>query len=160
MSDIRLRRPAVTDGAAVWRLVKASPPLDVNSAYLYLMLFRNFAATCVIAEAEGAIAGAITAYRLPEDSAVLFVWQVAVAEEFRGRGLGRRMLDHLLDDLSPREVHTTVSPGNAASLALFRAFARGRGAPFTQTECFSPDQFPDGPHEAESLCRIGPFPER
>lgn len=163
-TDIRFDRPTVADGVALWRLVGDCPPLDRNSPYCYLLLATHFAATSVVARAGSALAGAITGYRLPQDTDTLFVWQVAVHPDFRGRGLGAHMLDALLAApgcAGVRNVETTVTPDNGASNAMFEAFARRHGATVARSAGFPAELFPPiegaAPHAPEECLRIGPF---
>lgn len=158
-STITLRTPIIADGPALWRMATDSVTLDVNAPYAYLLWCRDFAATSVIAEADGAPAGFITGYRRPDEPGTLMVWQVAVNAAHRGTGLASRMLDHLMaagraDGVDHLE--TTITPDNAASRALFTAFARRWDAALECTELFGADLF-GGAHSAEELFRIGPI---
>jgi diaminobutyrate acetyltransferase len=150
--------PRMDDGPAIWRLARDCGKLDLNSSYAYLLWCRDFAATSVVARLDGDVAGFVTGYRRPQVPDTQLVWQVAVDERCRGRRIGRRMLDALMEDQAepPRWLETTVSPGNTASEALFASFAASRGAPLERAELFAADDFPDG-HEAEVLYRIGPL---
>lgn len=155
-----LRAPLLRDAAAIHQLIADSPPLDLNSEYLYLLLSEHFSQTCVIAQRGEQIDGFISAYFLPDRPDVLFVWQVAVHERARGRRLGQAMLDHLKQRLrgrSLRYLETTVSPGNRASRGLFAAMARRWGVPMQEQEFFDTALFADEAHEAEPLLRIGPL---
>lgn len=156
--SIHLRTPTLTDGPALLRMATDSAVLDVNSPYAYLLWCRDFAATSVIAEADGSPAGFITGYRRPETPATLMVWQVAVDAAQRGAGLAGRMLDHLMSGLQPHGVthlETSITPDNAASRRLFTAFARRWEAVLERSELFSAELFADS-HLAEELFRIGP----
>lgn len=157
-----LREPGPDEGQALHDLIQLSPPLDLNSAYCYFLLSRHFRATCVVAECDGALAGCVTAYRRPDETATLFVWQVAVREDQRGRGLAGRMLDTLLERPACREVRfleTTVGPTNHASRRCFERLAETRHCPVRQLPFLDPHHFgPEAQHEAEVLLRIGPFP--
>lgn len=154
--NIIIRPPCLQDGAAITRLVKQSQTLDVNSSYLYFLLADHFAETCAVAEVDGQLVGFVTAYRLPKDPSVLFVWQVAVDPSMRGQGLALR----LLDDLAQRDwfkqiqqVHCTISPSNAASNGLFNKFAARLGSQ-TQSEDYLTSAHLGADHEAEPLIRI------
>lgn len=92
------------------------------------------------------------------------MWQIGVAPEAAGKGLGGRMLDALVDrenarGATVRFMESTVTPTNAASRALFAGFARRRDAPMKVTDsAFAVDDFPsDADHEAEDRFVIGPF---
>lgn len=161
---VRLRPPRMEDGAAIWRLLRESPVLDLNSAYLYLMMCRNFASTCVVADRAGALYGFATAYLLPARPDTLFLWQIGVSPDARGQGLASRMLMELLQrDACTAVTHleTTVSPSNAPSRALFRGLARRLDTQLQELPGIAASLFPhegaeDG-HEDEPLLRIGPF---
>lgn len=160
MSEPVIRSATAENGAGVWRLVGESGVLDLNSSYAYLLFLDHFGDTSVVAEHEGEIVGFITGFRPPREPEAVFVWQVAVAESMRGRGLARRLLDELVRLPGCRGVRfmlTTVTPSNAPSQAMFRSFARGVDAEVAVSPYFGEDHFPEGGHEPEELYRIGPF---
>ena len=155
-----LRSPTVQDASALWRLVRNSGVLDLNSPYSYLMLCSHFAATCLVAEEDGAIVGFVTAYRPPTAPDVIFVWQIGVAQAARGKGVGLTILDALVRKqtaLGASFLEATVTPSNAPSRKLFRALARRFHTQCVETPCFPAHLFPEAAHEAEELFRIGPF---
>ena len=156
---LTLRQPERRDGAMLHDLIAACPPLDLNSRYAYLLLCEHFAQTCVIAESDGAIVGAVTAYIPPGRPDTLFVWQVAVAPRMRGRKLGTRMLDYLLQRcIVPRRLRwmeTSISPTNEASHTLFTRFAERHGAGCTIATLFAARDFGESGHEEERLYKIG-----
>lgn len=154
------REPSIEDGAEVWKMVDETAALDANSAYTYFMVFRNFAATSVVAEVGGEIAGMVTAYPLPDDPQKLFVWQVNVGEAFQGRGIARGMLEEVMAREScaaVRYIETTIEPDNAASEALFRRIADHYNAEIRTTEAYRDELFPDAEHKIERLFLIGPI---
>jgi L-2,4-diaminobutyric acid acetyltransferase len=148
-------------------LVHDSGVLDLNSRYAYLLLTRDFAETCVVAECEKegdsgeAIVGFVSAYLRPQHPDTLFVWQVGVSADARRQGLGRRMLDHLLAREVCRRVRyleATVSESNVASQRLFQSLARQISVPLEMSAGFDANLFGSAGHESEPLLRIGPFP--
>lgn len=158
-SDPAIVVPDLRDGAQMWRIARDSGVLDLNSSYAYLLFCRDFARTCRIATVDGETVGFVLGYRRPERPDCLFVWQVGVDERHRGRGISSRLLDALVrDDLQPpvRSVETTITDDNAASQALFRAFARRWDADVTVAPLIEAADFPDG-HDAEPLWTIGPI---
>ncbi|MFQ5477543.1 MAG: diaminobutyrate acetyltransferase [Candidatus Binatia bacterium] len=158
-----LRATRTADGAAVWRLVRDAGVLDLNSSYMYLLMCDRFRDTCVVAERDGELTGFVIGVILPDAPDVVFVWQIGVAPAERGRGLGRTLLDRLVHLPACRPIRfmeTTVTPSNTASIAMFRSFARGLGAPIEAVSGRGYDEtlFPNG-KEREVLYRIGPFPK-
>ena len=158
-------RPAQKqDGAALHDLIAACPPLDLNSRYAYLLLCHHHAQTSVVAELDGVLVGAVTAYIPPTQPDTLFIWQVAVASASRGQRLGKRMLDYLLQEMCiPRQlrwIETTISPDNAASHKLFTSFASQHDAGCSITTLFTAENFGESGHEEELLYKIGPLDQR
>ncbi|OQB56060.1 MAG: L-2,4-diaminobutyric acid acetyltransferase [Deltaproteobacteria bacterium ADurb.Bin151] len=77
-TDIHFRKPEVSDAPSIERLVRFSPPLDVNSHYCYLIICAHFFQTSVVACSNDHVCGFISAYIRPDQQDTLFVWQVAV----------------------------------------------------------------------------------
>jgi L-2,4-diaminobutyric acid acetyltransferase len=151
------RAPGAADGQGIHGLIEACPPLDVNSVYAYHLIARHFASASAVAELDGVLVGVATGYRLPDQPETLFVWQVAVSEAGRGRGLAGRLLrDILARNPGLRFIHTTIGPGNAASRRVFAKLADELGAehvyqPYLTAEACGPG------HDPEDLLCIGPF---
>lgn len=161
---IDLRFPEATDGMALHHLVAACPPLDTNSAYCNLLQCTHFRDTSIAAERDGELVGFISGYLVPDtvvpQARALFVWQVAVSPSARKCGLASRMLHGLLERPACRDIeflHTTVTPDNAPSRALFTAFAKSMSAPLTEDIWFERERHFGGAHDDEVLLRIGPF---
>lgn len=141
-------------------LIASCPPLDTNSLYCNLLQATHFAETCIKAERGGVLEGWISGYRPPNDPAAIFVWQVAVRESARGKGLGVAMLAALMQCPAVADAQrliTTVTPSNHASRRMFAAFARNRGAKLEVRPWFDRERHFGGRHESEELISIGPL---
>lgn len=155
---IALRAPSPEDGAAMWSLVGEISELERNSAYFYLLYCIDFADSCLVAEADGALAGFVLGHRPPARTDTLFVWQIGVAPWMRRHGLAGRMLHSLLSRQNPpvRWLEATVAPDNSASSQTFRSLARAMGATCAEGDFMTAELFPEN-HSAERLFRIGPL---
>ncbi|MCC6001701.1 MAG: diaminobutyrate acetyltransferase [Pararhodobacter sp.] len=156
-SRLHMRKPTKDDGAAIWALIAACPPLDQNSMYMNLIQCDQFADTCIVAERDGQIVGWISGHIRPDAPDTLFVWQVAVHASARGLGLGRRMLSALVarpECAATQQMETTITRDNAASWALFRGFARAMGGELTDAPHFERDAHLGGKHATEHLVAI------
>lgn len=156
---VRYRAPSQGDGKRVHALARACASLDVNSTYAYLLLCTQFTATSAVADADGEVVGFVVGFLEPSDDSVLFIWQIAVSPHARGGGVGRRLLQEVLDRPAcrhVRHVETTITPSNEASWALFHSFARARRAECHISTLFRVEDFGSEYHEEERLLRIGP----
>lgn len=158
----KLDTPRVEDGAAIWRIARDSQVLDLNSSYSYLLWCRDFASTSVVArDAQGEPAAFITGYIRPERPETLVVWQTAVDDKHRGRGLAAALLDRLAGrvarEFAVKRLEATVTPDNTPSNRLFTSFAERHRAPLAREVLFDTGLFPDKGHEPEVLYLIGPF---
>ncbi|MGG2465316.1 diaminobutyrate acetyltransferase [Streptomyces sp. RGM 3693] len=158
----KLDTPQVEDGAAIWRIACDSKTLDLNSSYSYLLWCRDFAATSAVArDTAGQPAAFVTGYVRPDRPDTLVVWQIAVDEAHRGRGLAAALLDGLttraIDELGIRRVETTITPDNDASNRLFASFAERHSVPVMHEVLFDAALFPEQGHEPEVRHLIGPF---
>ncbi|MGY6410694.1 MAG: diaminobutyrate acetyltransferase [Alkalilacustris sp.] len=154
---VRLRRPVKTDGTDVQALIARCAPLDQNSLYMNLIQCDHFADTCVIAEQGDQLLGWISAHVPPGREDTIFVWQVAVDARARGMGLGRRMLEALLERPACEDVtrlETTITEDNEGSWALFRGFARRLDGDLDHKPHYVSDRHFDGAHDTEHLVMI------
>lgn len=159
-APITTRMPELEDGSKVHALVASCPPLDSNSLYCNLLQCTHFADTCVIAERDDGPVGWLSAYRPPNEPDTLFIWQVAVAKEARGYGLGLQLIKAVLArpaSTDIRRICTTITPDNQASWAMFRSLARDLGSGISDTPWFLADTHFGGAHASEHLVTIGPL---
>lgn len=156
---LSIDRPSAKDGVAVHDLIARCPPLDPNSRYCNLLQCLHFADTCAVAREGADIVGFLSGYVPPGRPDTLFVWQVAVDDRARGRGLALRLLAAVLG--RPREVpltriEATITADNSASWALFEGIARRCGASLSRNPLFDRHVHFADRHDSEVLISIGP----
>ena len=156
--DIHFRLPLAEDGMAVHQLISRCPPLDPNSVYCNLLQCSDFSNTSIIAVTpDDQVVGFISGYLPPQRAETLFVWQVALDEKWRGKGLAKQMLSNLFDrQKNISHLETTISPGNAASERLFESFFESRDMLVAKTVRFSRQHHFNDQHPDEILYRGGP----
>lgn len=157
---IVLRRPTSEDGFDVHQLITLCPPLDTNSVYCNLLQCSHFAETSVAASIDNQLAGFISGYLVPDQPSTLFIWQVAVSESARGRGLATKMIQHILARDNCQDVthlETTITEDNQASWALFKGIAKSYATGLNETVFFEKERHFQNQHDSETLVRIGPF---
>ena len=160
-SEVLIRRPKRTDGLAVNALIARSPPLDTNSLYCNLLQCTHFSDTSAVADCGSDIVGFASGYLVPgRMGPALFIWQVAVDQEFRGQSIGR----NLILDIWARRccantqwIELTIGLENGASWNLFEGIARELGARTRREVMFDRQLDFDDQHESEIKLRIGPI---
>ncbi len=155
-TSVTFRKPVPEDGSEIWNLIRECKPLDENSMYCNLIQADHFADTCVVAEVDGEILGWISGHMIPNDDS-FFVWQVAVSPRARGLGLGKRMLQELIDRdecAEARHMKTTITKSNDASWGLFRSFAKSIGGEIEDEPHFEEDVHFDGSAPTEHMVSI------
>lgn len=160
-ATIIVREPILKDGAEIYDLVKASPPLDLNSQYFYFLFSSYFAKQGAVAVVEGKIIGGLLGFIPPEKPDRYFVWQVFVSEDYRGCGIAEKLLDHILGrkaNTACRYVEATVGGSNTASLSFFNRFAKRKNVELKKSSFLTKADFKGGDHEEEDLLTIGPLP--
>ncbi|MEK3881258.1 diaminobutyrate acetyltransferase [Paenibacillus sp. PL2-23] len=153
------QKPEAADGHAVWKLVKRSGGLDVNTSYAYILLCDQFRDTCCVGKQEERTLGFVSAFRKPSEPNTLFVWQIAVDPILRGNGIASKLLAEVLrrdDNADIQYVEATIGPDNIASRQLFLRLAKTFGAECAISELYGEELFPEA-HDAELLFRIGPL---
>ena len=121
MSDVLIRRMKLADCPAVhaieysvfptpWTLKDFEKEMTVNSCARYL-----------VAEADGKIVGFAGAWMILDES---HMTNIAVLPEYRGRGIGRRLMEALLQyasNLGVSYMTLEVRAGNEKAQALYRS---------------------------------------
>lgn len=155
-ADVQMRHPKLEDGTAIHDLVDACKPLDLNSHYLYLLQCSHFADTCVLATVNGELAGWVSGYIPPNQPDTFFVWQVAVGQNARGLGLGKRMINWVVSQQASgiKQIHTSITPDNEASWGLFKSLGRDWGSELDTTDWFEKQPHFGGRHDTEVLVQI------
>jgi L-2,4-diaminobutyric acid acetyltransferase len=158
LSDLNFRSPLAEDGMAVNELIGRCPPLDTNSSYCNLLQCSDFSDTSIVAVTpDNEVVGFISGYLPPQRPETLFVWQVALDEKWRGKGLARQMLSDLFErQTNVSHLETTISPGNTASEHLFKRFFASQNMMVEKTVRFSQKTHFANKHPDEVLYRGGP----
>jgi len=161
MSNIILRNPTVDDAISVLSLIRNCNPLDENSQYLYVLLCDQFSKTCVIAELDSKVVGFLSSFISPKNPDTLFIWQAAVSEKFRNKGMAKNLLSYVLNHHgnSIKNLVATVTSSNKSSLKFLKNFSKDLGADFSIKTYYSSKVLGSN-HESEDLVTIGPIPKQ
>ena len=160
-SLIKITFPTKKNGSAVAKLIKSCPPLDLNSIYHYLIQSHYFDKTCSVALKGVKIVAFVSGFIKPTNKNCLFIWQVAIDESFRGKGLGIELIEFLLEqnkDVST--IETTITKNNLASRRMFQKIVEKYKTKMSEETLFDKKENFSNEHESEILITIGPIKKR
>jgi L-2,4-diaminobutyric acid acetyltransferase len=114
------------ESGQVQELIRECGPYVVPyNVYAYWMLENYYASTCKVAVDNNRMIGFVSG--MPNiDKGLLFIWQICVHKDYRGRGIAALLMDSLLMTAKEhgfKKFELSISEGNNASLNLFRSFS-------------------------------------
>ena len=102
--------------------VAGCPPLEPYAEHMYRILLRHFGSCSTVAEDGGRMLGFVMGFVSHRFPGTYFLWQIGVAPDLQGSGLGRRLLADLEGRLlrdGVRRIEVTIDPMNDPSRRLF-----------------------------------------
>ena len=155
---IKITSPRKKDGSAVAKLIKRCPPLDLNSTYHYLIQSHYFSKTCSIAFDNKKIVAFVSGFINPSRNNSLFIWQVAIDEDYRGKELGIELIEFILkQNKNINSIEATVTETNSASRRMFQKICEKYQIKLSEQTLFDKEQDFSKEHDSEILIKIGPL---
>ena len=114
----------------VSRFVESCPPLERHTGFTYWVTFNFWGDTCFVATEGDEIVGYASGVGAGTSPDLIYIWQVGVAERYRGNGLSRRLISKVAEaarEKGFRRANVSIAPDNAASLSAFRRVAADLG---------------------------------
>jgi L-2,4-diaminobutyric acid acetyltransferase len=123
---MEIRNFANNDTKEIIELVSKSRPYVVPyNMYTYWILQNYYGSTCKVIQNDDRLLGYISA--IPSiDKNTLFIWQLCIDEEYRGKGLGTMLITSIISEanvLGYDNIQFSISETNIASQTLFKNFA-------------------------------------
>jgi L-2,4-diaminobutyric acid acetyltransferase len=157
-SKIKITFPTKKNGSAVAKLIQRCPPLDLNSTYHYLIQSHYFNQTCSIAFEDEKVIAFVSGFIKPTNKNCLFIWQVAIDEGKRGKGLGIELIEFLLDqNKNVNTIETTITKNNIASRRMFQKISEKYEARISEEALFDKHEDFSNEHDSEILFTISPI---
>ena len=150
---IKITSPSKKDGSAVAKLIERCPPLDLNSTYHYLIQSHYFSKTCSIAFDNKKIVAFVSGFINPSRNNSLFIWQVAIDEDYRGKELGIELIEFILKQ--NKNIDSTET--NSASRRMFQKICEKYQIKLSEQTLFDKEQDFFKEHDSEILIKIGPL---
>jgi len=156
--EIKITSPTKKNGVAITKLVERCPPLDLNSTYHYLIQSHYFSSSCSIAFDNDKLIAFVSGFINPSKNNVLFIWQVAIDEDCRGKGLGIELIEfRLKQHKNINSIETTITKKNTASRRMFQKFCDKYKTRLSELILFDKEQDFSNECDSEILLKIGPL---
>ena len=157
--NIQIKNPDSDYGYQISELIKNSPPLDLNSTYLYFIQSHYFNKTCAIAVNEiDRVIGFVSGFQDPRKKDTLFIWQVAISKDARGNGLASKLIHFILQEHPHMQfIETTITKDNTSSISLFNKISQELYTNIIEEPFLDKTKHFLNQHDSENLFRIGPF---
>ena len=157
--NIQIKNPDSDYGYQISELIKNSPPLDLNSTYLYFIQSHYFNKTCAIAVNEvDRVIGFVSGFQDPRKKDTLFIWQVAISKDARGNGLASKLIHFILQEHPHMQfIETTITKDNTSSISLFNKISQELNTNIIEEPFLDKTKHFLNQHDSENLFRIGPF---
>ena len=157
-SGIKITSPSKKYGYALSKLIERCPPLDLNSTYHYLIQSHYFSKSCSVAFESNKVIAFVSGFINPSKNNALFIWQVAIDEDYRGKGLGIELIEFILkQNKNIDSIETTVTENNFASKRMFQKFCGKYQIKLSEKTLFNKEQDFSNEHDSEILLKIGPL---
>ena len=157
--NIQIKNPDSDYGYQISELIKNSPPLDLNSTYLYFIQSHYFNKTCAIAVNEiDRVIGFVSGFQDPRKKDTLFIWQVAISKDARGNRLASKLIHFILQEHPHMQfIETTITKDNTSSISLFNKISQELNTNIIEEPFLDKSKHFLNQHDSENLFRIGPF---
>lgn len=128
---MNIRNVVEKDAALLRDFARHCPPLDLHTPYTYWVLCKFFAESCFIVSDDDVDMGYIMAF---EAEKIVFVWQIGVLPEHRGKGCTRFLIDSVVQFAREKNKNMAVSIAkeNVASYGSFSSYCNAHAIPFQE----------------------------
>lgn len=117
------------DASTLRFLAMHCEPLDVHTPYTYWVVAKHYGdGSFILVDNEKPI-GFITTV---ETDSLLFVWQIGILHEYRGRGLSQRLIEAVFNYAVQKQknMEVTIAEDNLASYSAFLHFCNYKNIGF------------------------------
>lgn len=118
---ISIRNVTTKDSELLRNICKQCPPLNVHTPYTYWVMCKYYSDSCFILLDDNKPIGYIISI---ETDTCLFFWQIAVLEEYRGKGYSQLLIDKIMIYAISiyKDIEVTIDPNNIASNSAFSKY--------------------------------------
>lgn len=127
----KLRHVEEKDAPSLRFLAMHCAPLDVHTPYTYWVVANHYGDGSFILEDNGKPIGFIMTV---ETASFLFVWQIGVLHEYRGKGLSQILIEAVFGYAAQKQknMEVTIAEDNIASYSAFSHFCNHKNIRFDE----------------------------
>ncbi len=128
----KIRNATESDGKIMRMLARKCGTLDLHTPYTYWVAAAHYSGCCFIMEEDGTPIGYIMAVDAPE---IVFIWQIGILPEHRGKGLSRILIASCVGYAKERkkDIEITIAEDNENSYRSFARFCEKNGIAMVKT---------------------------
>ncbi|MEN6379478.1 MAG: GNAT family N-acetyltransferase [Methanofastidiosum sp.] len=130
-----IRNCTVEDVENVRKFVNACKPLELHTPFTYWTLFNYFSNLCFLMIEGEELIGFISGIRSSLDKDVVYLWQIGISKEQRGKNYALLLIDHFIKaviDMDCNKIQVSISPENQASYNTFVKYAKKNSYTFAK----------------------------
>ena len=120
--NMKIRTARPEDAGEIHGFIGKIEGLVQHPGHFYSIMARYFGDSFFLMEEDSRIIGLVWGFISQMDTDTLFLWQIGVAGEYRGKGVSYRLLDRFISYAREKgcmRVRATVETGNFASWKMF-----------------------------------------
>jgi len=122
-----IRNCTIEDVDRVRRFVDLCKPLELHTPFTYWTLFNYFSNLCFLMMEGEELIGFISGIRSSLDKDVVYLWQIGISKEQRGKNYASLLIDHFIKaviGMDCNKIQVSISPENQASYNTFVKYAK------------------------------------
>ncbi|PWB51845.1 MAG: hypothetical protein C3F06_09270 [Candidatus Methanoperedenaceae archaeon] len=119
---MKIRKGSQEDFLRVHQFTAGCPPMENYPEHVYKIILRYFGDYCFIAEENEQIIGFVLGIVPQSFQDTYFLWDIGVAPSYRGKGIGKRLVREVENELGKKgfkRIELTIDPANLLSRKLF-----------------------------------------
>ena len=128
-----LRKIKAQDHPILRQLAEKCPPLDIHTQYTYWVNAMYYGECCFLLLSDDEPIGYIMSLDTPD---AVFIWQIGIIEEYRGRKLSKKLIQACADyaEKVGKNLQVTIAEDNKASYGAFNSFCKKTGMKFEKID--------------------------
>lgn len=114
--------PSNDDFIEIQKLIGELKGLVQHPVHFYKIMIHYFGNSFFIIKKDDKIIGFVWGFVSQTNKDILFLWQIGVIKEFRGKNIAQKLVERFIEyakDNNCKKVHATVETGNIASWKMF-----------------------------------------